>query len=205
VVEKQGLEEKLTTAGKADQKTSRLGSKRASDPRTNLLDLQKTIGNRAVQCLLNHPKVPDAFDVDEQTADRIQRGRSSGQSLDTNVSTHIGEALGANFEQVRIHTNPEADTLNRQLGAKAFTTGQDIFFREGAYEPATSSGQKLIAHELTHVVQQASGAVGAGGSRMTVRAPGDRFEKQADQLANAATSPASPADVQRQVEDEEAA
>ena len=55
---------------------------------------------------------------------------------------------------MRVHTGPRADSLNHTLQAKAFTTGQDIFFRQGAYNPASSGGQELLAHELTHVVQQ---------------------------------------------------
>jgi hypothetical protein len=63
-------------------------------------------------------------------------------------------AFEADFSGVKVHTDTEADIMNRQLNARAFTTGQDIFFREGEYSPSSGSGQKLIAHELTHVVQQ---------------------------------------------------
>jgi hypothetical protein len=63
-------------------------------------------------------------------------------------------AFGADFSSVKVHTDAEADTLNQELNARAFTTGQDIFFRQGEYSPGSGSGQKLIAHELTHVVQQ---------------------------------------------------
>jgi hypothetical protein len=64
------------------------------------------------------------------------------------------QAFGSDFNDVKIHTDTEADTLNRQLNAKAFTTGTDIFFRDGEYNPDFDGGKKLIAHELTHVVQQ---------------------------------------------------
>ena len=57
--------------------------------------------------------------------------------------------MGHDLSGVRVHTSPEADDLSHQLGAKAFTTNQDVFFREGAYEPHSSAGQELIAHELT--------------------------------------------------------
>jgi hypothetical protein len=105
---------------------------------------------------------------------------------------------------VRVHTSGESDALNRDLGAKAFTTGQDIFFREGAYQPHTTGGQELLAHELTHVVQQSSGAVSSPGGRMRVNAPGDAFEQQADAVAHAVTLPAgAAAGIQRQAEEEE--
>ena len=55
---------------------------------------------------------------------------------------------------MRVHTGGETDQLNRSLSARAFTTGQDVFFRQGAYQPESRGGQELIAHELTHVIQQ---------------------------------------------------
>ena len=106
--------------------------------------------------------------------------------------------MGVNLGGVNVHTSPEADELNQQLGAKAFTTGQDIFFRSGAYDPHSSAGQELIAHELTHVVQQGSGAVKSGRG-MTVGAPGDVHEQQADATARVVTH----AGLQRQEEEEE--
>jgi hypothetical protein len=62
--------------------------------------------------------------------------------------------FGADFGGVRVHTGGEADQLNRQLNAQAFTHGQDIYMGAGKYDPASSDGKKLLAHELTHVVQQ---------------------------------------------------
>ncbi len=199
------LEEKISCQERSKHQQANPESKKPAEPRANLVDLQKSIGNRAVQCLVNHSNASSAFELDEDTTDRINRGRSGGVPLDAQTSAHLEDVLGTNFEQVRIHTNPEADTLNRQLSANAFTTGHDIFFRQGMYEPGSQSGQKLIAHELTHIVQQASGVVGPGGNRMTVHAPSDRFEKQADRLASEATSPAVQPGVQRQVEDDEQA
>ena len=69
------------------------------------------------------------------------------------------------------------------MDAKAFTTGKDIFFKEGAYDPHSTSGKELLAHELTHVVQQGTGQVNHSSGGMTVNAPGDAFEHQADQAA----------------------
>jgi hypothetical protein len=63
-------------------------------------------------------------------------------------------AMGTDFSSVRVHTGSESDSLNKSLSARAFTTGSDIFFRSGEYNPATTQGQQLLAHELTHVVQQ---------------------------------------------------
>jgi len=84
----------------------------------------------------------------------IQSARGSGQSLDSNLSEKLGQAMGADFSGVKIHTDSKSDQLNKSIQAKAFTTGQDVFFRQGAYDPNSRGGQELIAHELTHVVQQ---------------------------------------------------
>ncbi|WP_434685253.1 eCIS core domain-containing protein [Pseudanabaena minima] len=84
----------------------------------------------------------------------IQQARGSGQSLDPNLQSKMGQAMGADFSGVKVHTDSQSDQLNQSIQAKAFTTGQDIFFRQGAYNPSSKSGQELIAHELTHTVQQ---------------------------------------------------
>ena len=89
----------------------------------------------------------------------IQSARGSGQSLDANLQRSMGQAMGADFSGVKVHTDSQSDQLNKSIQAKAFTTGQDVFFRQGAYEPSSQGGQELIAHELTHVVQQNGGAV----------------------------------------------
>jgi 5-methylcytosine-specific restriction endonuclease McrA len=89
----------------------------------------------------------------------INSARGGGQSLDADLQRSIGQALGADFSGVRVHTDSQSDQLNQSIQAKAFTTGQDVFFRQGAYELGSRGGQELIAHELTHVVQQNGGAV----------------------------------------------
>ncbi|MEZ4728412.1 MAG: DUF4157 domain-containing protein [Caldilineaceae bacterium] len=166
------------------------------------------LGNRAIQRLLAQRSGGDgAFDLDDATTGRINRARGGGQALDTSVQAKMGESMGADFSGVRVHTGSESHALNEQLNAKAFTTGSGIFFRDGAYSPQSSGGQELLAHELTHVVQQSTGAVrgggGGGGSTMTVNAPGDRFEQEADSVAKHVTSAAAASPVQRQMPEEE--
>ena len=89
----------------------------------------------------------------------INSARGGGQSLDAGLQRSMGQAMGADFSGVKVHTDAQSDQLNQSIQAKAFTTGQDVFFRQGAYEPGSRGGQELIAHELTHVVQQNGGAV----------------------------------------------
>lgn len=174
--------------------------------RSGLAQLQNQVGNRAVQRMLAQRSSDGAFELDDDTAGRINQARGQGQPLDSATQDQMGAAMGQDFSGVQVHTSRESDELNQQIGAKAFTTGQDIFFKEGAYDPGSSGGQELIAHELTHVVQQGSGAV-KGGSGMTVNAPGDVYEQEADSVAKQVTSPAASggaeAGVQRQEEEEE--
>ena len=158
--------------------------------------LQQQVGNRAVQRLLAQRSGGAAsagqpsgqpFEVEEETAQRIEQERGGGQALESAMQKQMGAAMGFDFSQVKVHASPEADALNRDLGAEAFTTGNDIYFRQGTYDPHSSGGQELLAHEMTHVVQQSNGLVG-GGARMTVNAPDDAYEKNADVVAQAAVS-----------------
>jgi hypothetical protein len=165
-----------------------------------VLRLQRQVGNQAVQRLMAQRRGDGSFELDEQTASQINQARGGGQTLDGPVQTRMSQAMGHDFSNVRVHTSPEADTLNRQLSAKAFTTGQDVFFKQGEYNPGSSSGQELIAHELTHVVQQSSGAVGSYGGGMTVTAPNDVYEQEADSMAKSVSGPET--QVQRQEEEE---
>ena len=164
--------------------------------------LQHQLGNRAVQRLLAQRSGDGPATVDDDTADRINRARGGGQAMDASVQRQMSQAMGADFSEVRVHTSGESHALNQQLGAKAFTTGQDIFFRQGAYNPASNEGQDLLAHELTHVVQQSMGAVSGSGSGMTVNEPGDAFEQEADAVARAVVQSDLGTTVQRQVEEE---
>jgi hypothetical protein len=99
----------------------------------------------------------------------IQQARGSGQSLDTSIRQPMEQAFGAGFGGVRIHTDAHADGLNRSLQSRAFATKQDIFFKRGEYNPSTKGGQELIAHELTHVVQQGSAQVQRSGDPIIQR------------------------------------
>ncbi|MFN6485359.1 MULTISPECIES: DUF4157 domain-containing protein [unclassified Nostoc] len=92
-------------------------------------------------------------------ANSINSARGSGQPLDASLQQSMGQAMGTDFSGVRVHTDAQADQLNQSIQAKAFTTGQDVFFKQGAYNPSSIAGQELLAHELTHVVQQNGGDI----------------------------------------------
>ena len=95
-----------------------------------------------------------AFEASEGVENRIGAARGGGQPLPDAVRDTLEPRFGHDFSGVRIHADADADALSRQLGALAFTAGQDVFFREDNYRPDSDDGKRLIAHELTHVVQQ---------------------------------------------------
>ncbi len=170
-----------------------------------LQQLHQSVGNQAVQRMVVQRSGEGAFDLDEETSRRIQAERSGGETLDAEVQSSLSEKFGEDFNGVRVHTGSEADALSHELGARAFTTGSDIFFRAGSYDPGSEAGQRLIAHELTHVLQQ-GGSAAEGNTAFRVNPPGDVYEQEADSMADLALS-ASPAetaaDIQRQEEEEE--
>lgn len=92
--------------------------------------------------------------VNPQIAQGIQQTRGSGQPIPQPILRSMEQAFGADFSGVRVHANSESAQLNRSLNARAFTTGQDIYFNNREYQPGNKVGQKLLAHELTHVMQQ---------------------------------------------------
>ena len=87
----------------------------------------------------------------------IASRRGAGSPLSRSSIAFFEPRFGSDFSAVRIHTDSSAANAARQLSAQAFTTGSDIFFGTGKYQPETAEGQRLLAHELTHVVQQSAG------------------------------------------------
>ncbi|MCT7992000.1 eCIS core domain-containing protein [Laspinema olomoucense] len=98
-------------------------------------------------------------DVSSEWESELNRARGGGQPLSPSLREPMEREFGADFSGVRVHTGAQADRLARSIQAKAFTTGQDVFFQQGAYQPGSAGGQELLAHELTHVVQQSGSNV----------------------------------------------
>lgn len=119
--------------------------------------------------------------VSDSVASRIEASRGQGAPLDSGTRDSMESAFGTSFEGVRVHTDQESSALNNSISAKAFTTGNDIYLRQDT----SPSDQSLMAHELTHVVQQRSMS-GSGG--MQVGPAGDSYEQEADAVAAAVTS-----------------
>ncbi len=168
-----------------------------------MLGLQRAAGNSAAA---------GALEERSPVHDVVSGG---GSPLDGDVRADMEARMGHDFSDVRVHTGDTADASARSVSAHAYTVGSNIVFQRGTYDPGSSSGQTLLAHELTHVVQQRSGPVdgtpAAGG--VSVSDPSDRFEVEAASNAEKVmsqptpTAPvqaatAAPAAVQRHASDE---
>ncbi|WP_310682884.1 DUF4157 domain-containing protein [Aliifodinibius sp. S!AR15-10] len=90
----------------------------------------------------------------EGISQQLQSSRGAGESLSPGLQREMTQKMGSDFSNVAIHTDSKAVQMNEELGAKAFTHGSDIYFNQGQYNPESSKGKHLLAHELTHVVQQ---------------------------------------------------
>ncbi|MBC8161227.1 MAG: DUF4157 domain-containing protein [Roseiflexaceae bacterium] len=128
--------------------------------------------------------------VSDTLADQIEAQRGGGSPLDGGTRDSMEQSFGTSFEDVRVHSGAESQQLNRSISAKAFTTGSDIFLGKDA----SANDGSLMAHELTHVVQQQS--MDTSGP-MTVGPAGDGYEQQADAAAAAVTAGGSAPAAQR--------
>jgi hypothetical protein len=149
------------------------------------------------------PCPPAGCDLDRQTGGVPGPARPSAGALVTQTLAAPGEQLdevtradmeahfGHDFGEVRIHRGPQADASARAVDALAYTAGRDIVFGPGQYAPGTAAGQRILAHELSHVVQQEQGPVDAGpvSGGLRVSDPVDRHER--DAVKTAQSLPAS--------------
>jgi uncharacterized protein DUF4157 len=175
-----------------DREYERLQEQRSAEPAAPQAEvspperLASTIGNQAFGALARQGAgiLPDGRAHPDVEA-TIAQTRGSGSSLDAGTADRIGPKLGSDLGDVRVHTDDTADALTSSVSAKAFTTGNDVYFAKGEYNPGSGEGQHLLAHELSHVVQQ-RGAPTSGP--LTVSQPGEPLEVEADQAANASTA-----------------
>ncbi|MGW6933239.1 eCIS core domain-containing protein [Lentzea sp. NPDC054927] len=140
---------------------------------SGMLGLQRAVGNASVGDVVS----------------------SGGSPLDAGVREDMEGRFGQDFSDVRVHTGSEAHDSAKSVNAQAYTVGSNIVFQRDKYNPASDSGKHMLAHELTHVVQQRSGPVDGtdNGSGVKVSDPSDRFER--DAVANAdrvMSAPAAP-------------
>ncbi|MEU3536299.1 MULTISPECIES: DUF4157 domain-containing protein [Streptomyces] len=152
--------------------------------------LQRLIGNAAVSELLGRAGTERSEGAEEQSA--AVRGvlRSPGRPLEDSVRGDMEARLGADFSDVRVHTGRAAHESAAAVSAEAYTSGSHIVFREGRYDPSSDAGRTVLAHELTHVVQQRRGPVAGTdtGGGLAVSDPSDRFEREAERVARRVTT-----------------
>ena len=121
-------------------------------------------------------------------ADRVLRPSGSGAPLPEETRRRMESGFGADFSDVRTHVGSEAPSI----GAVAYTRGSNIHFAPGRYNPASSEGQKLLAHELTHVVQQRAGRVPVPSGPGLPINDSPALEREADALGAKALSAPTP-------------
>jgi hypothetical protein len=152
------------------------------DPAAPLHELASNVGNRAFTSSIAREAagILPTGEVHPTVQSEISSSRGGGSSLDGGVADRLTPSLG-DLSDVRVHTDDTADRLNRSVSARAFATGTDVYFAKGEYSPGSADGDKLIAHELAHVVQQRGAAQ---GGPLTVSQPGDAMETEADSVAD---------------------
>ena len=160
-----------------------------------ILRLQRAAGNSSVVQLLGE----DHDEVDPASSVKQVVGSGGGSPLDNDTRSFMESRLGHDFSDVRVHTDGQATESARSVQANAYTVGRDVVFRSDQWSPNTDSGRRMLAHELAHVVQQKAGPVDGtpapGGIK--VSDPSDRFEREADEVADRVMATDSSA-VQRQ-------
>jgi len=152
-----------------------------------MMGLQRAAGNSAVNSLVGDEPSP----VHEVIS-------SAGRPLEPDVRADMEGRLGADFGNVKVHDDAVAHRSAQAVNAHAYTVGSNVVFQRDKYDPGSDAGRVMLAHELTHVVQQRSGPVDgtptAGGIK--VSNPADHFEREAAANAErvmAAPAPAQPA------------
>ncbi|WP_147915541.1 DUF4157 domain-containing protein [Ruania zhangjianzhongii] len=168
------------SAGITDRRADVLGA-------DGLLDLQRTAGNAATEELItgDQPQRSPVLDL---------LGSSTGSPLAEPVRTEMEARMGQDFSDVRVHTGGAASESAKSVQAHAYTVGEDIVFGSSGYSPDSEHGRTVLAHELTHVVQQRSGPVAGTevGGGIKVSDPSDRFEQEAERNAHTVMSQPAP-------------
>jgi len=151
----------------------------------DILRLQRAVGNGGVGAMLEEERSP--------VHDVVNSG--GGSPLAPDVQDEMQGRLGHDFSDVRVHNDSKAHESARSVNAHAYTVGSNVVFQRDKYDPSSAEGKTMLAHELTHVVQQRSGPVdgSAAGGGIKVSDPSDRFEREA--VANAERAMSAPAAV----------
>jgi hypothetical protein len=150
-----------------------------------MLGLQRAVGNAGASTLMEEERSP--------VHEVINSG--GGSALDTGTRADMESRFGHDFSDVRVHNDGAAHESAKSVNAQAYTVGSNIVFQRDKYDPSSDAGKHMLAHELTHVVQQRSGPVDGtdAGGGVQVSDPSDRFEREAVATADHLMSQPAPA------------
>jgi Domain of unknown function (DUF4157) len=164
------------------------------------VDIDLAPGRSSLSAKLEAPDNPVISGLIQRKAERDANGvaegadsaiatasSSSGQSLPGDIQRKFEASLGTDLSSVRVHTGGESQNAAHAVGAKAYTMGQDIHFGAGHYDPSSSAGEHLLAHEVAHTVQQQGGS-STRQNKLEVSGPQDAAEHEADRAADAMVS-----------------
>ncbi|MCV2485104.1 DUF4157 domain-containing protein [Flavobacterium sp. SH_e] len=99
-------------------------------------------------------KLKESNSVNENVESNLNSSKGGGNAMDKNTKREMESGFGTDFSNVNIHTDSKAVQMSEELGAQAFTHGNDVYFNKGKYNPNSKEGKHLLAHELTHTIQQ---------------------------------------------------
>lgn len=136
-----------------------------NNPTKATLTVKKKSGDETLTCFVNPTEYTVTITPSGIIVPDVIMRTSVGKPLDSTVQTRMSNLLGRSFDDVRVHDNEHAADVTSQIGAEAVTVGSNIFFAPTRYQPETVSGQALIGHELTHIIQQTN-LPSLGGGRM---------------------------------------
>jgi Domain of unknown function (DUF4157) len=164
------------------------------------VDIDLAPGRSSLSAKLEAPDNPVISGLIQRKAERDANGvaegadsaiatasSSSGQSLPGDIQRKFEASLGTDLSSVRVHTGGESQSAAHAVGAKAYTMGQNIHFGAGHYDPSSSAGEHLLAHEVAHTVQQQGGS-STRQNKLEVSGPQDAAEHEADHAADAMVS-----------------
>jgi hypothetical protein len=198
--EPQAIQRRTVTSGEPEGSSQIAGYAPSRAPKgvhgeASLMHLQRMAGNASVVQMLAEEGAIAGGEEEQQSPVHDVIGRGGGTALDEGTRASMESRFGQDFSDVRIHTDAQASASAEAVGANAYTVGNEIAFRSGHFDASSPTGQRTLAHELSHVVQQRSGPVdgteAAGGIRLSD--PSDRFERAAEATADQVMSGPTPA------------
>jgi hypothetical protein len=146
-----------------EQEADRVANAVVNSPAISPLSIQqkpiRQIQRKCKACEEEEHEIQKKGDASASTASpqlssKIESSSGKGSALPAGTLTDMNNSFGADFSGVNIHTDSASAQMNKEINAQAFTHGSDIYFNAGKYNPETKPGKELLAHELTHVIQQ---------------------------------------------------